>query len=524
MLDEICNKLSIKVSNQYDRVTYDKSTNTLFIPISIDYTKLSSFICKYPYSDLRILSTILISDEVIDAIASNPSIIFIKLGSKDDPYTLTREVFEKLNASESLYSIDTAYVEGEYTTEEMEYLPFFQRLVVQNYSIEDLFTEKVFNFYQNIYHEQIVLLKKYLSSSIKINFYYGDYANILEVIRNLKGKNICFYLEKYDDLSLYTKEFQQLIRDGENISFWQNMDFQQFIRIDMLLELMVKDIKESCLSPYEKYLGVYEIVTHFKEYLENDENRKEARELEYLLFNDYYVCYGISELFKALLDKVGIKAYNVNVEFYKEKEELNEQEQVSLDKQLLYRSLGNKEYTSSLLSKSSNIAYHSRVLVKLKDAKYGIDGIFIADPTWDNHLDKHYFRYSLMTFYEMKLEDKKFYDTDVSIFGVTNTEEFMNMVKDRKEVIPYFLEVIKNIDHSFYQYLEKQYEIDTYSNSLLLTIYQYIIQYTKHSVLEEQRKEALKVLFDFIYPSLSKEERSKLAYEIEEGNGKGKVR
>ena len=129
--------------------------------------------------------------------------------------------------------------------------------------------------------------------------------------------------------------------------------------MDLLLELMVKDIKDSNLSPYEKYLGVYEIATHFKEYLENDADRKEARELEYLLFNDFYVCYGVNELMRALLDKVGIKAYNVKVEFYKEKGKINSQEQEQLDKQLLYVKLGNKDFYSNLLAKNSNVAYHS---------------------------------------------------------------------------------------------------------------------------------------------------------------------
>lgn len=519
MLGEIHNKLSIKASNQCAVVTYDNKTNTLFIPINgIDYTRLCSFIHEYPYSELRILSTILIHDEVINAIANNQSIVFVKLGSIDDPYTLTRKVFDQLNTSESLFSIDTAYVEGEYTTKEMDYLPFFQKMVVQNYSIEDLLTEKVFSFYQSISDQELDYLKKYLVNGVKVNFYYENYVNILRAIRELKSKHIEFSLQKYDDLSMYIKDFEQLLVQGVSISFLQDMDFSQYIKVDAILELMVKDIKESNLSPYEKYLGVYEIVTHFKEYLDDENNWVYARRLEYLLFNEFYACYGVSELMKALLDKIGIKAYNVKVEFYKEKEEINQQEQEALNKQLLYIHLGNQNYYSQVLRKASNMAHHSRLLVKLDDPKYQIDGIYIADPTWDISMDQHIFTHSLLTFYEMKLEDAKFYESDVSIFGVTSSTEFIELVKRRKNVISYFLKIIQVIDKSYYKYLNEYYDLNVYSNEMLLDIYEYILKYTKHPVLPDKRKNALEELFHYIYPSLTKEERDKFREELESDN------
>lgn len=523
---DVKNKLSLVVSDEYRTVFYDQKENTVFIPLDqINYLELATFIEKYPYSDLRILSSILIHDEVVDAIANNQSIVFIKLGSKEDPYTLTREVFDLLNTSESLFSIDTAYVEGKYTTKEMSYLSFFQKMVVQNYSIEDLLTEKTFIFYQSITDHELDYLKKYLTYGVKIDFQYGDYSNILKVIRVLNGRQIHFSLQKYDDLSFYTKDFRELLIQGEDISFLQTMDFSQYVRIDLLLELMVKDIKESYLSPYERYLGVYEIVTHFKEYLENEDNWKESRELEYILFNEFYVCYGVNELMKALLDKVGIKACNVSVEYYKEKEEINSQEQEELDKQLLYIKLGNKDYHSRLLKKIGNTAYHSRLLVKLNDPKYEIDGIFIADPTWDISIDHHLFEHSLLTFYEMKLEEPDFYETDVSIFGVTNSKEFIELVNRRKSVISYFLKIIQVIDKSYYQYLDEHYDLKVYSNEMLLDIYEYILKYTKHPVLLDKRKNALEELFMFIYPSLTKEERNKFMKELDNDNrfGKGKV-
>ena len=47
--------------------------------------------------------------------------------------------------------------------------------------------------------------------------------------------------------------------------------------------------------------------------------------------------------------------------------------------QLLYQELNHQNYIAPLLKKVSNTAHHSRLLVKLNDSKYDIDGIFIAD-------------------------------------------------------------------------------------------------------------------------------------------------
>lgn len=524
---DVQNKLSLVASEQYSDVFYEKQTNTLFIPRNhINYLELSTFIQKYFYSDLRILSTCLINEEIILAIKNNPHLVFVRLGSKNDPYTLTRSVFDVLNASDSLFSIYTDSVLGEYNTEEMGYLPFFEQLVVQKYSISNLLTDHEFSFYESINAQELEYLKKYLPNEVSIYFHYGDYANIIQVIQALEDKQIRFYLQKCDDLSIYSKEFSLLLNRGETVNFMQDMDFSQYIKIDMLLELMVKDIKESHLSPYGKYLGVYEIVTHFKGYLENEENFKDARELEYLLFNDFYVCYGISELMKALLDKVGIKSYNVKVDFYKEKEQLDALEQAKLDKQLLYQELNHQNYISPLLKKVSNTAHHSRLLVKLNDSKYDIDGIFIADPTWDNSQDRHLFSYSLMTFYEMKLELVEFYETDVSIFGVTNTKEYMELIERRSNAIPYFLTIIKVIDPNYYDYLVNTYQLNIRSMDMIMDIYHYIIRYTKHPVSKDNKNKAIEVLFTFIYPFLTEKEREKIFWEIYQDNNmeKGKER
>ena len=164
------------------------------------------------------------------------------------------------------------------------------------------------------------------------------------------------------------------------------------------------------------------------------------------------------------------------------------------------------------------VAYHSRVIVRLIDEENHIDGIFVSDPTWDNSLDHHYFNHSLMTFYEMGLESVSFYETDISIFSISSMEEFLDKIKRFPGAISYFLKIIEKIDFQFYLYLKKNYDFYEYSNEFLLTIYNYIITYTKVSIPNEVKRKTLNELFHFIYPHLTEDKRIQFMEEVEREN------
>ncbi len=115
------------------------------------------------------------------------------------------------------------------------------------------------------------------------------------------------------------------------------------------------NVKE--LSPLEKYLAVYRIVTNFSHYIDEDidHDEDEPRAL-YQLINPEklrIVCVGYANLMLDLLRKVGI----------------NDCVEVKI---------------IALGEGKSNVPNHSRVSVYLKDDKYNIEGIFMADPTWDS--------------------------------------------------------------------------------------------------------------------------------------------
>lgn len=362
-----------------------------------------------------------------------------------------------------------------------------------------------FTFSNALSEEEIKYLVKYLKTNVTIYFNYNDYNNIISVIKSLKGRGNLFNIYEFEGIHDHLIALESLLDDKEKIYIVQSMSLDKYIFINNILESMVKDIKSANLSPYEKYLAVYEIVTHFKQYLENNINKSSSRALEYILFNDYIVCYGFVLLFVSLLDIVGIKAYNTPVNYFKEKEEVTILDEARLSKE-------------EIKAKKGNVAFHVRVIVRLIDPKYGIDGIFIADPTWDNDLIHHYFNHSLMTFYETRLEEKEYYKTEASIFDINNSEEFLEILNNVDGALDYFIKVIKIIDIKFYEYLLDNYDLNGKDSNLLFEIYNYIINYTKRRVDKDIKYKALEVLFRYIYIGLDEDKFGELFAKIKEEN------
>ena len=212
--------------------------------------------------------------------------------------------------------------------------------------------------------------------------YFKPIFELLKKIDKLK-KPLYFKLDvcKRSTFEKYLKEYNfkniklQIQHDNYEYSY------QEYIDEEKKLDELVKPIKNSNLSPFEKYLAVYNIVKNFKPYNENSEDKEQARYIRYILNNDYMVCVGYAKLLECLLDKVGINANSVSVEVdtsYDKGFDENKPEEISV-----------------------SFAGHQRVVVNIDDDKYNIHGLYMSDPTWDNNLDKDYLNHSLMLFDNM---------------------------------------------------------------------------------------------------------------------------
>lgn len=274
----------------------------------------------------------------------------------------------------------------------------------------------------------------------------------------------------------------------------------EYINEEKLLNSMVKNIKNSKCTPFEKYIAVYDIVKNYKPYKEvEDENKHHlSRDIRYILKNDYMVCVGYTKLFRELLDKVGIES-------------------------TIYYTSVDTSYDDgfTLEDKPLNLCKHARLLVNLNDKEYGINGFYISDPTWDNDLNIDKYSNMVMPFDYMQKSKSLFSLEELDyIFDVHSLNEFnnkinillnkkikQNMKKIKKnnkkeqqtiildtycEIINLIIQTIKNIDFKKYKEINEIWNIQLYkedNNEKLLNNYKYFISYISVYIVNKSNKE-----------------------------------
>lgn len=150
-----------------------------------------------------------------------------------------------------------------------------------------------------------------------------------------------------------------------------NYEVKEILEKDKTLDIWAKSItatKEDVngslrgLSPFEIAVACYKVTTHFKTYTLTDKSAYSYSRSIYEFINNpnsEICCVGYSNLFMELLNRCGINTcceWNV-----KSKEEKDLDKDLDLDRD-----------------------NHSRVMLYLDDPKYGINGIYMCDPTYDS--------------------------------------------------------------------------------------------------------------------------------------------
>lgn len=243
------------------------------------------------------------------------------------------------------------------------------------------------------------LIEKYLSDgcdffedSSYIEF-FGKYDEINEYLDNnpeLKKKNIIvskvFGLNRNE-----LEELKSNLYDVPNLYVWvkgneKPISIDKYEKTVEKIEEMAHIIKKYNYSPFEKLLYAYDLSRDREYSLEEDgEDYTLSRDLSSVLLGDKIVCSGFSHVFEALLDQLEIK-----VRCY------------DLDK--IGEDIG-----------------HSRNIIYLKDEKYGIDGVYYCDVTWDNRktIDNHFlnvYRFFAKTKSEIESYSDKYFDPNLPNF------------------------------------------------------------------------------------------------------------
>lgn len=317
------------------------------------------------------ISDILITDEFIDILINSPELseTYIYITNEANK-NLTKQQIEKIknNHLELFFhrkQISTNKLIGDYTLSKLKNL---SELRIN----EDISKEEIENFIYLDKECQITINlqnkndeKKYINSLIRI-------FNILK--KHNRRYNIIIKINNRELLK------QSGILNIDNINLLIENDLHKYPKKEYLkeeeqLEKLIEPIKKANLSPFEKYLAVYNIVKQFKPYKENNDDKDQSRYLRYILNNDYMVCVGYAKLLQTLLNKVEIPCvyYSVEVDtsydFGFTKEEI-----------------------------ATHLESHARNIIKINDPKYNINGIYIADATWDNYMENDFYYNASMTF------------------------------------------------------------------------------------------------------------------------------
>ena len=275
----------------------------------------------------------------------------------------------------------------------------------------------------NIYYNDIlngdIKNLKYLKENavINIHIHIEEYLSEEEKLSILKDKLLELdsigkkYVVKFriDKRSIFNTIFKDIKFNNLNLIIdndYYDYPYLEYLEEEKKLDDLVKDIKNKNLSPLEKYIFVYNIVKNFKPYKENNEDKDQARNIRYILNNDFIVCVGYAKLLVTLLDKVGIDATELSVEV-----------DISYDDGF------------TLEEKTALLAGHQRVIVSIDDPKYNIHGLYISDPTWDNDLSKNYLNNSLLTFDSMQVDKRMFeFNFYNPILDIHNFQEYNNQI------------------------------------------------------------------------------------------------
>lgn len=441
---------------------------------------------------------------VIDAFCLNNNIKSIDLGSIVDGHVLSSEEYESLKnaGKESIYIFD---VDDSLMDIDDPLIQHSDITLIGDYQYSDFISEssKNIKFNEKLNDQEINCLK-FISDDKPITLSDECIFQIDKICQKLSNLN------KNNQVIVDVKDkkiFNKYLLNNE--FFYSNLfirydsmtiDIKNYLELEKLLYDMVKPAMQ--LSTFEKYLYAYNIVKHYKEYQESNLNFKESRNIYQILENEYIVCVGFSNFLGDLLDKLNIPNYNLDIQVDTSYDQIKQEEITPKEKSI------QKEA-------------HARRYIYLVDPKYGIDGFFNGDPTWDNSLKKDLYNFAVMTDEEVTQARRYIAISTTStqeLFNIHNIEEFYDkvnflmrrnqekvgaMFSSLKDIVYDLISKIKQLDISYVKSLESRYPFiygdkSLFSNdvnSLLGEIGYYILHHVNKEVSGQTIMEAVEAMY-----------------------------
>lgn len=465
-------------------------------------------------------SNALITKNILKSISSNPNLEEIELARyAQENYLLTEEDYNILKQS-NLKKIKTSGVSEELKDNFDSLISYnVDRFLISYNKYSDLSKEQIY-LNEKITKEDIENLKYLTNNKTKIIIKEENIEDAIVITTRLKelGK------ENHVVIDINNKELvtPKILSNANYLNGYTDIrigldiiPIKEYLRLEKILYQMVEP---ACnLSPFERYIYAYNVVKQYKQYKENEKNKSASRNLYAILENEYMVCVGYSHMLEDLLNKSGIKS--------------------------IYRSTGvDDSYDKKDEKEVVNINWngHARRFVYINDPKYGIDGFYVADPTWDNDLKNDLYNHLLLT-NEEETETKRynFLPTSVSsssieLMNIQSIEEFyqkINFYLDRnpesnlKDLISNSINDIRKLDNNFIKKLEEKYpEIQDFFNpwpnekEILYEIGEYLLTKVNKPVSGQTIMSAVSEVYQKAYHLEGEELQNKLKETIEINN------
>lgn len=505
----------------------EKQRNTLYI--NPDYylknkeqveELLTKIISSTQEKSFVIDSNALITKNILKSISSNPNLEEIELaGYAQENYLLTEEDYNILKQS-NLKKIKTSGVSEELKDNFDSLISYnVDRFLISYNKYSDLSKEQIY-LNEKITKEEIENLKYLTNNKTKIIIEEENIEDAIVITTRLKelGK------ENHVVIDINNKELvtPKILSNTNYLNGYTDIrigldiiPIKEYLRLEKILYQMVEP---ACnLSPFERYIYAYNVVKQYKQYKENEKNKSASRELYAILENEYMVCVGYSHMLEDLLNKSGIKS--------------------------IYRSMGvDDSYDKKDEKEVVKINWngHARRLVYINDPKYGIDGFYVADPTWDNDLKNDLYNHLLLT-NEEETETKRYnflstsvYSSSIELMNIQSIEEFyqkINFYLDRnpesnlKDFISNAIDDIRKLDNNFMKKLEEKYpEIQDFFNpwpnekEILYEIGEYLLTKVNKPVSGQTIMSAVSEVYQKAYHLEGEELQNKLKETIEINN------
>ena len=186
--------------------------------------------------------------------------------------------------------------------------------------------------------------------------YYGDIDNLISAINstpNLDSLEVIYISNEINNLD-HLNKLKDTYPDKKIIVNWNNEDayIDDVISAIYMIDYYKQVISETNLSPLEKITMAYDIVKSF--YYKN--NNFNNNNITKTVNSGFFRCCGFVKLFNRILTEFGIPAKYFSVEIDDES--------------------------------------HARTLVHVTDEKYGLNQIFVFDPTFDSVSNVKYYKFN----------------------------------------------------------------------------------------------------------------------------------